>query len=253
MQYPNFFETVKEARMRLENTVVMYDGKPYYCLTVGDDTEDGIYDVYLDQFGEGRTMAVRRYTGIPLHFFDEPGENGLTKSAAMRGWYADNGKEETGVLLKKMNDPKFNKFRPFPLGMVNYYGALYYTQRGPTRNMQQGLTDPMVRQWCFTPDGEMRINFTSDEMYDMLIGNYPTAEESLEALLDPDCGNKGAAFHRDFGLYKAAGDFMFLAYKQDVVGIMPEGNFDKLVLSTTFQYTKEVIEEAGLFQSIEFK
>ena len=119
--------------------------------------------------------------------------------------------------------------------------------------MQQGLTDPMVRQWCFTPDDEMRINFTSDEMYDMLVGNYPTAEESLEALLDPECGNTGAAFHRDFALHKSAGDFLFLAYKQDVVGIMPEGNFDKLVLSTTYQYTKEVIEEAGFFQSVEFK
>jgi len=248
VQYPNFFETIKEARMRLESTIVAYEGVPYHCITVGDD--DGqFFDLYLDPIERGKSMAVATFSDIPIHWFDEPGEP--SKSEKMREWLEK--RPESGVFTKKANDPGFNKFRPFSLGMVNTNGLCLYTERAPTRNMQQGLTQQMIRQWAFDPERSPHINYLSPEFKDMVIGDYPTPQECLDAVMDERCANVHAAFNRNFAFAEGDAGFLFLAYKRDIVGLLPHGDMSKLVLSTEYSYTKEVIDELELFETIDSK
>lgn len=250
MKYPNFFETIKEARMRLEQTVITHNGFPYYCLTVGDDTEDGIFDVYLDPLRDDQMeMAIHQYGDIPFHWIDE--EDGETKSDRMRKWLQI--RPDSGVITKKANDPGFNNFRPFPLGMVNIAGQVTYTERSPTRNMQQGLTGPMLKQWHFGADRRASISITSPYVKDTILGDYPDAKACLDAVSDPRCANKDAAFHRYFAISESVSGFLFLAYKSDLVGLLPNGDFSRLVLGTEYTYTKEVIEELELFEKIDYK
>ena len=79
--HKNFYETIKEARMRLAQTVVMYDGEPYYVLALDNHKSDGIFRVYLDKLGQKGGMAHRRLN-IPFEYYD--GETSV--GAAMDKW-----------------------------------------------------------------------------------------------------------------------------------------------------------------------
>jgi hypothetical protein len=51
------------------------------------------------------------------------------------------------IIRKTMNSPKFNKFRPFPLGMCNSNGRCYFLERQPLRpKVEQGLIRSMVTE-----------------------------------------------------------------------------------------------------------
>src|SRR3546814_1445089 len=56
------------------------------------------------------------------------------------------------------------------------------------------------------------------------MGNYPTAKECVHELTDPNCINTGAAFHREFAFIKGPVDTLFLAYKEDLIGVIPNGD-----------------------------
>src|SRR3546814_9940131 len=60
VKYTNFYETVKEADMRLRHTLVMYDGEPYYVLLIPDHKKDGVFRIYMDKAGNEHGFAFQR-------------------------------------------------------------------------------------------------------------------------------------------------------------------------------------------------
>lgn len=255
-QHVNFYENIKEASMRLSNTIVMYDGEPYYILCITDHKGDGIFRVYMDKLGNPGGMAHQKGLSIPYEWMDTPAK---TKGQAMDEWlekYPDKG-----VIRKMANSPKFNKFRPFPLGMCNNAGSVLYVERTPTRYTQQGLTSSMVNYHELTPSdvgsgGTPPIRrsiipaFTGFEFYKTIQGIYPDAKECLKNLHDPEVVNTGAGFHRNFAFVRGPVGLMFLAYKQDIVGYMPDGDLTRVTIAPKFKHTKEAVADLQLFEDI---
>lgn len=247
--YTNFYETVKEAEMRLRYTVVMYEGEPYYVLAIGGHHDDGIFRIYLDKMGDPKGLTHQQMT-VP--FGDDMNKDGAAKN--LDTWlkiYPDRG-----IIRKMMNSPGFNKFRPFPLGMVNSYGTVCYTERRPVRHTQQGLTDSMIRQHMLylnppTMKAYGGLCCSSYPLYETIMNRYPEPEECLKRLLEPDNGNTGAAFHRHFAFMKGPIDTIFLAYKEDIVGVLTESNLSRVRLAPSFKHTKEVVQDLHIFNTVE--
>lgn len=256
--HKNFYETIKEARMRLAQTVVMYDGEPYYVLALDDHKADGIFRVYLDKLGQKGGLAHQRIN-IPFEYYGDE----VSIGTAMDKWLEKHPNE--GVIRKMANSPLFNKFRPFPLGMINCdkTGKVFYARRGPTRHTQQGLTqsmfnirpvelagsvDPSSKTFSSRHSGP---GITSNGSYLCYTNQYPPFEEVLGNLSDPTTENNAAAFHREFAILRGPLDMMFLAYKEDIVGFMPKGDASQLILARGYGHCREVIDELGKFASIE--
>jgi len=260
MKYPNFYETLKEAKMRLEGTVVLYEGRPYYVLCIGNHT-DGIFRVYLDDilYAKGKDVgpAYQRDHDVAAaaQWHDEP-----SMSRAQKLDKIIDKKPDIGVIRKMMNSPHFNKFRPFPLGMINDNGKVYYAERQPTRSTFQGLTQQMVNSLPISTIPDImrrglagRVSFTSPTFGRAIVGDYPSVTECLSALADPRIGNEGAAFHRYFALFRGPLDMLFLAYKSDIVGYLPEGDLSKVVIGRGFKHCREAIAELNIFNVITTK
>ncbi len=246
--YTNFYENAKEAELRLKNTVVLYDGEPYLVLAICDHKPDGIYRIYLDPIGPEMTSS--QGYGIPYNgpWPDQYNNRGDALDAWMTNHPAQNK-----ILRKMMNSPAFNKFRPFPLGMTNLKGNVYYLERHPTRKTEQGLTDGMLVCNPVTFDKTARAaspGLCSAQMRDTIMGNYPSAQECLTKLLHPENINNAVAFNRSFAFVRGPIDTVFLAYKSDIVGLLPSSSLASLKLAKKFNYTKEAIEELNLFGSL---
>ncbi len=255
VEYVNFYENIKEAEIRLNHTVILYDGLPYYVHCMCDHKPDGIMRIYLDPLGaEDGRLAVQRNLSIPYEWHQES-PNGPTRGDMMDEWLETDQGKSSGVIRKMMNSPKFNRFRPFPLGMSNYQSKVVFIERQPMRQTQQGLTNNMMFQVKVGLDGPIpgykALSVTSPELFDVIVGKYPSPEDCLINLLDPEVSNEGAAFHRNFALVRGPIRSLFLAYKTDIVGFLEKGDFSSLRLADEFKYTKEVIEELKLFGTIQ--
>lgn len=255
-KHTNFYETVKEAEMRLQNTIVLYEGKPYYVLAIDNHKNDGIFRIYLDDMSHPEGSVLSRFHDIPYEWVPyEPGHP--TKGVKLDEWLEKH--PDCGLIRKMMNSPHFNNYRPFPLGMMNSGGSVGYLERGPQRHTQQGLTANMVSATTVSLDGSnpgglrgntFRYRFLSPETTATILGDYPSADECLKNLLNPEIANTAAAFHRLFALVRGPIDTMFLAYKADIVGILCNNDFSKLRLAKNFRHTKELIEGLELFDKI---
>lgn len=249
MKHVNFYENEAEASMRLAHSIVLYDDKPYYVLAVTDHKPDGILRIYLDPLGQKQGMSHRRYS-IPYDWMNT-GLPGQSRGDKMDEFLESH--KDSGVIRKMMNSPKFNRFRPFRLGMCNNSGFVQYIERSPTRHTQQGLTSTMVVVKTVGLDNN-RPGMSFDQFglsfYDTIMGNYPTADDCLKALTNKDIANEGAAFHRDFALIRGPMSMVFLAYKEDVIGRLPERDFGTIDISPEFIHTKEVVESLNLFKDI---
>lgn len=263
MQYNNFFETVNEAYIRLRGTFVLYDDEPYNVLCITNHNEDGIWRIYLDPLGEGEDKLSynTQYPPPCGNYSSDYPEMGKM----MDDWLdkmtkqAEAGKLGTKVIRKMMNSPKFNKFRPYPLGMCNFNGSVYYLERQPTRKSEQGLTHRMLTSQSvnLAPDnGKKSLNRSG--MVDLygpsflacIKGTHPTAQECLNNLKDPDIMNDAAAFHRQFALVRGPLGMIFLAYKADIIGVLPNKDLSCLRLGCDFRHTREVVEILGTFTNI---
>lgn len=255
-KHTNFYETLKEAEMRLLNTIVLYDGKPYYVLAITDHRNDGIFRIYLDDMTHPEGSVLTRFHDIPYEWIPyEPGQP--SKGAKLDEWLDKN--PDKGLIRKMMNSPHFNNYRPFPLGMINFGGSVGYLERSPQRHTQQGLTANMVTSETVCLDSNaprmgrgntFRYRFLSPETAATIMGDYPSAEECLKNLLNPEIANTAAAFHRLFALVRGPIDTMFLAYKADIVGILCDNNFSRVRVAKEFRHTKELIEGLNLFDKI---
>lgn len=250
MDYPNFYESIPEAQIRLRNTVVLYEGEPYFIFAITDHVGDGVFRVFM--------MPLVNDKGKPNHIPDQveylnPGSNEL-------GAYLDKLMESSpGRFVRKFaNSEGFNKFRPFPLGMCAHGNAVYYLERQPNRVTQQGLLKSMIfetRVDCgsIAVSGKRNttVNILSQEFVDCVKGDYNTPQQCLEVLRDVDNYDYSAtAFHRDFALVRGPCDMTFLGYKDDIIGFLPYSDFSRLQLGREFVFCREVVEELKLFDTI---
>lgn len=235
--------------MRLRGTVVLYDGEPYYVLAITDHKPDGIFRIYLEP--TGWDPNIRRV---------RPDVENYSQDDPSLGKYCDDwltANPKSGVLRKHMSSPLFNKFRPFPLGMCNSGRRASYVERMPNRKTEQGLIRTMVQETPLTtsqsPDTGIKSGYT--DVFGIpfracILGDHPSAQEVIAALKDPSVENESVAFHREFALVRGPIDMIFLAYKQDIVGVLPNGDLGSVRLGRKFQHVKEAAAELGVFASI---
>ena len=254
--HPNFYETIHETHMRLRGTIVLYAGEPYVVLCITNHRDDGIFRIYLEPIGNGEEMlSYHRKNPPPINHFssDDP-----ALGVAMDEWmktYPD-----TKIIRKMMNSPAFNKFRPYPLGMCNYDGRVLYLERQPQRKTEQGLTPSMVAfqriNLSIADNGKAQsrsgcmVDLYSASFRDCIMGVHPSAQECLDNLKNPEILNEAAAFHRQFALVRGPLGMIFLAYKTDIVGVLPNRDLTVLRLGREFGHTREVIELLHIFDTI---
>lgn len=247
MEYKNFFENKKEAQLRLQGTVVLYDGEPVEIMALADHVPDGIVRVYIRPIGLTDDEYARR-PSPDIGMFPMEG-NSL-------GEYLDTYIEtnkSSGIVRKHINSPLFNKFRPFELGMYWADSTIVYVERQPSRRVEQGLTSASLlpkKLALVDEGGSTKIKFFGPEMRRCIVGEHPSPYRCIEALHDPKLANKAAAFHRHFALLKGPIDTLFLGYKSNVIGLLPNGDFSKVNLGKNYRYCKEVVEELHLFNTI---
>jgi hypothetical protein len=247
-EHANFYENLKESHIRLRNTVVMYDGEPYFIFAITTH-KDGIFRVYMYPIGEANSQVIRDCLVITQNYpADYPSLGEMLDQAIA-------GKE--GVLRKHINSPSFGRFRPFPLGMCNIKGkGTYYVERQPNRHTPQGLTTSMLYDVEITAASSLsqspraRIDLISNDFRNCILGKYPTPHECLAGLLNPDISNEAAGFHRQFAFVRGPIQMIFLAYKEDVVGVLPKSDLSILRIGREYRHTREVIQELGLFDEI---
>jgi len=248
-QHPNFYESIQEAQMRLRGTVVMYDGEPYYVFAICNHKTDGIFRIYLDPIGRDPDKT-RKYPP-----YDNYAANDPALGPFLDQWMEAN--PDSGCLRKMMNSSKFNKFRPYPLGMCNVGTRTVYLERQPQRKTEQGLTKSMLFESLITTGSreEARQRAASVDLFTpafkaCVLAEHPSAQSCLDALLDPKIENESAAFHRNFAFVRGPIEMVFLAYKSDIIGVLPKNNFDYIRLGRGFRHTKEVVQDLGLFKTI---
>lgn len=248
--HPNFYENIKEANLRLQYTVVLYDDIPYHILCITDDRPDGIFRVYMEPIGHPNGSVFDRIGSVP-HDYPDHSQRGKLMDQWMVNF------PDSGVIRKMMNSPSFNRFRPFPLGMCNYGGHTVYMERQPQRHTQQGLTQNMIQQErLMLSDTKGRggmVGIMSPSFKDCVMHFYPSIEESIKNLSDPDIQNESVAFHKDFALLRGPVGSLFMAYKTDIIGILPNSDLSCVAIASKFSHTKEVVAELGVFKDIVIK
>lgn len=253
-KHRNFFESLAEAQMRLQCSYVLYEDEPYFVRTVSDHKADGKFRVYMEPLPTEFDPNIG--DSLQGDYKDYPTHDGVSMDK-----YADSDKYN--LVRKFATSRHFNKFRPFPLGMVNFTGRVIYCERSPTRNMNQGLTSRAVKTHEVqlvpigktSPDAERLVSgrhfsYATPEFRDCIMGNYPSFEECLAAVTSKDSINSGAAFDREFALLRGPVDTTFIAYKQDFVGVLPNRDNSLVVLGKEFAFLKEKIQTLGVFNEI---
>lgn len=244
----NVYENLEEAYVRLNHTVVLYEGEPYRVVGITNHRADDIFRVYLwpiENQGPPPSFISNYAIGSPDlgRAFDE---------------YMT-GNKETPLLRKMANSPGFNRFRPFPLGMWNATPdvGVYYMERIPARHREQGLTRAHVQITQLSVDQSknktmsLQTHLVGSGIRDCIVGKHPTLKECLENLNDPKIANHAAAFHRYMAVLRGPIDLMFLAHKKDIVGYFIDPKKEtSVILSKRFEYLKETFQETGLFKSI---
>lgn len=247
VEHVNFYENLKEAQMRLRGTVVVYDKEPYYIWTITDHKKDGIFRVYMS--------PLEKVKGVC------PDYDMFSPESPEVGKYMDKFMEDLteGVIIRKhMNSPLFNKFRPFPLGMCNTKGAnTFYVERQPNRRTEQGLTRNMVISRIISPNSVIRgippIDIHTPAFRNCVVGEYPEVGYCLEKLKEPKSTRESVGFHREFALCKGPLDQIYLAYKDELVGVLSNDDFSCVTLPKRFHYAKEVVSELNLFYDIKLR
>lgn len=253
-KFENFYETVDEAVMRLQHTLVLYDGHPYYILAVTNHKKDGIFRVYLDDVLNEDGPAHAR-VHVP---FEYPDDGASSVGDGLDKWLDAN--PDVGVIRKMANSPKFDKFRPFPLGMVNKGDDVYYVRRTPVRpNTQQGLTQAMmvVKKVSLLGSNSPLSSYASNPvrvsdyaLAECITNQYPDIGTVISSLNDKTVTNTGAAFHREFAIVRGPLRTLYLAYRDDIIGILPDNNTSELILGADYKHCREVVENLSVFYNI---
>lgn len=250
-KHENFYENLPEAQMRLRGTVVLYDKTPVYVWAVTDHKGDGVFRIYISPIEDVHNSPG----GNPIH---DVSQNNPQLGVAFDEWMEQpkvKSSKNFRIQRKKMNSPLFNKFRPFPLGMMNGETQAVYVERQPQRpKTEQGLTPNSLFSTPVTAaqgNGPRHsVDIYKKNFRDCIVGEYPSPKTVLAGLQSPKVANESVAFDRKFALVRGPIDTLFLGYKEDIIGVLPNGDFSALKLGKDFTHCKEVVEELNLFYTV---
>lgn len=250
-KFENFYENIQEAQMRLRGTVVLYDKDPVYVWAVINHKGDGVFRIYISPVEDVDHCPG----GMPINQIPH---THAALGEVMDEWMATPNvmsNSKFRILRKKMNSPLFNRFRPFPLGMMNAGKYVYYLERQPQRpKTEQGLVSSAVHATPISAAVNTQIMKSIDlftpSFRDCVVGDYPSPNNVLAGITNPRYDNEAVAFHRQFALVKGPIDTLFLAYKSDVIGALPNGDFSRVRLGKDFAHCREVVDELNLFNTI---
>lgn len=256
-EYPNFYENLKEASMRLQGTVVCYDGVPYQVYRIVDERPDKIFRVYLMGLNVREDFPGVAWPDVESYIYQCNDKVIVAKIGEfLDGWMEKN--PGFPMLRKHINSPLFRKFRPFPLGMCNYGKTAFYLERQPLRKTEQGLIGSALEETRLSfdqsegkmPRGATFVQMMTKAFQTCVTGNHPAPSATLEVILDPQFENQSIAFHRNFALVRGPIGITFLAYKADIVGLLPDNDFSSVRLGKDFGHVSEVVAALGLFSEI---
>jgi hypothetical protein len=208
------YENLGDAQMRLQGTIVLYDGEPVYITDVREvgpgDPKGDIFRVYAS----------------PL-----PYDPGIRRAEEMR---------------KFISSKKFD-LAPFPMGFMNFQGNVFYCTRLARRQQRQGLSAGTLSA---LPVGNPTVGahrfetlISVPEFLDCIKGRYPTVAEATRQI--EEAGATGIAFSRSFCLVKDNDipELIYLFHKKEKVGFIMEG---RLMLSKKGKCLKESLNEVGV-------
>lgn len=205
------YEDLPDAQMRLQNSVVLYDGEPVYITDIS-------------QGGEGDPKEdVFRVYACPLPY------DGAQKP-----------------LRKFISSRKFD-LAPFPMGFMNYRGRAYYCSRLPRRQQRQGLSTATFQAFdILTQDpSDVRLErlLPEKEFFNCIKGTFPSFPEALRLIEKADV--MSVAFSRSFAVAKDDDmeELVFLYHKKEKVGFIMEG---ELKLSKKGRCLRESLQEVGV-------
>lgn len=206
---------------------------------------------YLNFYENGEEVQRRLMNTVVKYdedFYTVVDQN-MGEDGIIRLWLRD---EKENTIKKKINSPKFNKFRPFPLGMCNYQGEASFISRRAVRHGQQGLQLGMLHERGIEreggqEDGALNTPYMGQSFLEMLRGHYPSFGETVEALRDPEVVNSSVAFHRNFALQRGPFRMLFLCNKNGPLGLV---NGSSLTIERKNAYLREQIAELGVFTDI---
>lgn len=214
------YETLEEAEMRLNGTVVLYDGEPVYVNRIataapGDPKQD-IFRVYARP--------------LPL----------------------DKKEEGKGEEFRKFISSKKFDLSTFKMGFMNRNGKIYYCSRAPKRQYKQGIStntlvcDPVDKNdFEYHQKGSPRLTHLIYEQCfaDMVRGIYPSFEEAMKLLLEEE--TNAVAFCREYALSKDKDldGLIYLYHKTNKVGFILN---EQVNLAKKMRCLKETLVELGL-------
>lgn len=215
------YENIEQANMRLQGTVVKYDGEPVYVTNVGqvglNDPKPNIYRVYAAK--------------LPY-----------------------NGREAIEEQRKFISSKKFD-LAPFPMGFMNKDGVTYYCHRLPRKQQRQGLSNGTFSALeagtagvgaglAFKGDNKLRLEFVIEmqEFVDCIKGKYPSFEIATKQIED---GARGVGFSRCFALVRdeELPELVYLYHKREKVGFIMDGHLN---LTKAGKCLRESLREVGV-------
>jgi hypothetical protein len=221
------FEHVDQARQRLEQTIVLYDGRGYYVNTVAENSER-VPSVYVGE--------------LPWDF----------------------GSSKQKFEQKRLDDPAFNKFKPFELGFVNLFDSpsgitndynTLFTYRRPIRSgARQGLSRESIdgRYLQGSRGGRLEGLDLFNQLApcksfaDMLAGSYPTFDEALTNLIP----ESSIAFARNYALLTDKDGLVWVYRQLERIGLVNNKSKEFFLFSAK-KFLREEIQESGLFPNIQ--
>jgi hypothetical protein len=251
MDYPNFYECLTEARNRLNRTCVLYDGLPFHINHIDKNPEEELFDVFLEPVGLSNKELIKQFWYGLQNFYFSP------DVYEPQAWvYCDQFVKthpDSGMIVKKINDPLFNRFRPFPLGYMSMGLGVGYLERIPIRpRMEQGLISSGIV--VVTDDPKMshfgQTHWHSKEFRDCILGDHHDINVVIAALLDSSVDNYASPFDREFALELTSLDMMALLYRGDAIGSLPNKDTSKVLLLKEFRHYREVVEDLEIFDTV---
>lgn len=222
------FEHIDQARQRLEQTIVLYDGRGHYLHNVG--SEEGVQKAYVGELPWDFTKAKQKFKGIPL------------------------------------DDPAFNKFQPFELGFVNLFDSdsgitndfntLFVFRRPIRSGARQGLSrdavDGKYLQGSFRAGSRLEGLDLFNQLApcksfaDMLAGIYPSFTEVLDNLIP----QSSIAFARNYALLTDKDGLVWVYRQLERIGLVNNKSKEFFLFSAK-KFLREEIQESGLFPNIQ--
>jgi hypothetical protein len=243
------FESIDETQMRLEGTIVRYDGVPVYVNQVSGH-DDGNARVHL--------KALPITDGQDLYRDEDSG--GSFRPLPRRSSSAEAPPPPPAeptpqrTIRKVINSPKLD-MEPLELGYFNTPNGVYHASRMPTRKYKQGLSSQNCLISSTDPNVGSRYSFSHvtqmQGFFDMLVGNYSSLRGALQQL-QTNPGLNCVAVHYEYYIRRHPLGLYFLHNSQTEIGVCTDADWSGLRIAKDYKYLREVLTKIFPTTSLEF-